>query len=135
MARYRELVMALAKVIIAVAWADHELNEEEIESLKDVVFRLNSSFDMGSQLSGQEQRELEMYLQAPVDDSERDLLVQQLQSRIRSRDEKEQALAALENMVNADGEVTDEEKAALAEVSASIEDVGECSPDQSPYHF
>ncbi len=42
--------MALAKAIIAVAWADHVLDEEEIESLKDVVFHLNSTFDRGSQL-------------------------------------------------------------------------------------
>lgn len=124
METYRELIMALAKVIIAVAWADHELNEEELESLKDVVFRLNSSFDMGSQLSGQEQAELRMYLEAPVDEAERDLLVKQLQERIRNADEKAQALAALENLVNADGEVSEEEEAALAEVSASIEQVG-----------
>ncbi len=47
METYRDLIMALAKVIIAVAWADHVLEEEEIESLKDVVFHLNSTFDRG----------------------------------------------------------------------------------------
>ena len=31
METYRDLIMALAKVIIGVAWADHELDEEEIE--------------------------------------------------------------------------------------------------------
>ena len=67
METYRDLIMALAKVIIAVAWADHELDEEEIESLKDVVHHLGSTFDMGSQLSGHEWEQLKMYMESPVD--------------------------------------------------------------------
>jgi len=32
--------MTLAKVIIAAAWADDEVSHEEINSLKDLLFRL-----------------------------------------------------------------------------------------------
>ncbi len=124
METYRDLIMALAKVIIAVAWADHELDEEEIESLKDVVHHLGSTFDMGSQLSGHEWEQLKMYMESPVDQEELDQLVINLQNAIRTDDHKEMALAALDNLVTSDGEVTDEEQAALEEIKASIDDVG-----------
>lgn len=124
METYRDLVMALAKVIIAVAWADHELEEEEIESLKDVVFRLNSTFDMASQLSGHEWAQLNLYMESPVDDDELEQLVRNLQNAIRTADEKEIALNALDSVVTSDGEVTEEEQAALEEIKASIERVG-----------
>ncbi len=124
METYRDLIMALAKVIIAVAWADHELDEEEIESLKDVVHNLGSTFDMGSQLSGHEWEQLKMYMESPVDQEELDQLVINLQEAIRTDDHKEMVLTALDNVVMSDGEVSDEEQAALEEIKASIDDVG-----------
>ncbi len=124
METYRDLIMALAKVIIAVAWADHELDEEEIESLKDVVHNLGSTFDMGSQLSGHEWEQLKMYMESPVDQEELDQLVINLQNAIRNADEKELVLNSLDNIVKSDGEVTEEEQDALDEIKASIDDVG-----------
>ncbi len=124
METYRELVLALAKVVIAVAWADHQLDEEEIESLKDVVFHLNSTFDMGSQLSGHEWAQLNLYMESPVDEQELEQLVINLQKAIRTADEKEMALDALDSVVASDGEVTEEEQAVLEDIKASIEQVG-----------
>lgn len=124
METYRDLIMALAKVIIAVAWADHVLEEEEIESLKDVVFHLNSTFDMGGQLSGHEWAQLNRYMESPVDEEELEQLVINLQKAIQTADEKEMALNALDSVVTADGEVTEEEQAALEEIKASIEQAG-----------
>jgi len=124
METYRDLIMALAKVIIAVAWADHDLEEEEIESLKDVVHNLGSTFDMGSQLSGHEWEQLKMYMETPVDQEELDQLVINLQNAIKSDDHKEMALKALDNVVMADGEIEEEEREALEEIKGSIDDVG-----------
>ena len=124
METYRDLIMALAKVIIAVAWADHDLEEEEIESLKDVVHNLGSTFDMGSQLSGHEWEQLKMYMETPVDQEELDQLVINLQNAIKSDDHKEMVLKALDNVVVADGEIEEEEREALEEIKASIDQVG-----------
>jgi len=124
METYRDLIMALAKVIIGVAWADHELEDEEIESLKDVVHHLGSTFDMGSQLSGHEWAQLNMYMESPVDEEELEQLVINLQKAIRTADEKELVMNALDNVVLSDGEVTEEEQAALDEIKASIDQVG-----------
>jgi uncharacterized tellurite resistance protein B-like protein len=124
METYRDLIMALAKVIIGVAWADHDLEDEEIESLKDVVHYLGSTFDMGSQLSGHEWAQLNMYMESPVDEEELDQLVINLQEAIRTDDHKQMALKALDNVVMADGEIEEEERVALEEIKASIDDVG-----------
>ena len=124
METYKDLIMALAKVIIAVAWADHELDEEEIESLKDVVHHLGSTFDMGSQLSGHEWEQLKMYMESPVDQEELDQLVINLQDAIRNADEKGLVLNSLDNIVKSDGEVTEEEQDVLDEIKASIDQVG-----------
>ena len=124
METYRDLIMALAKVIIAVAWADHDLEEEEIESLKDVVHNLGSTFDMGSQLSDHEWEQLKMYMETPVDQEELDQLVINLQNAIKSDDHKEMALKALDNVVMADGEIEEEEQEALEEIKASVDQIG-----------
>ena len=124
METHRDLIMALAKVLIAVAWADHKLHEEEIESLKDVVHQFGSTFDMGSKLSGHEWAQLNMYMESPVDQEELDQLVINLQKVIRTANEKQWVLNALENVVMSDGEVTEEEQAALEEIKASIDQVG-----------
>jgi hypothetical protein len=34
----RSVILALARVIVAAAWADGELHREEIDSLKDLWF-------------------------------------------------------------------------------------------------
>ena len=38
--RDEHLILTLAKVVLAAAWADGELTHEEINSMKDVLFRM-----------------------------------------------------------------------------------------------
>ena len=51
MADNRTRVLTLAKVLIAAAWADGTLTEEEKNSLKDLIFGLSTG---GYQLTAQE---------------------------------------------------------------------------------
>ena len=37
----KEFVMDLAKLVVAAAWADGQLQNEEINSLKDLLFNLD----------------------------------------------------------------------------------------------
>jgi hypothetical protein len=68
----RNLILSLAKVAIATAWADGEITQKEINSVKEVLMRLpNSGGKSGPQLAAREFAMLEMYARMPVADSER----------------------------------------------------------------
>ena len=51
----KQFIMDLAKLVIAAAWADGELTNEEVNALKDLLFMLPD-------LSGEEWLGLELYM-------------------------------------------------------------------------
>ena len=106
--------LTLGKVIIAAAWADGEVAHDEVNCLKDLLFRLPG-------LTGREWAMLEMYIEAPVGAVERERLVEQLQNELRSSNDKSLALQSLDDLVLADGLVTEEEKAIVNEIKTQIE--------------
>jgi len=63
----KNLILTLAKVIIAAAWADGEMTLEEINSLKELLFRLPRAG--GVQITGREWAMLEMYIESPPADA------------------------------------------------------------------
>jgi uncharacterized tellurite resistance protein B-like protein len=110
-----DLIMTLGKVIIAAAWADGEVTNEEVNSLKDLLFHLPN-------LKARQWAELDMYIETPVGEAERQRLLDELETAIRSDDDKRLALEALNDMVSTDGEVTDEEKAVVQEIQQAVEE-------------
>jgi uncharacterized tellurite resistance protein B-like protein len=111
-----QLIMTLAKVLIAAAWADGELTHEEVNSMKDLLYRLPD-------LTAHQWATLEMYIETPVGPAERQRLVAELQDAIQSSEDRELALKALDEMMRADGEVSDEEQQVAAQIEAAIESV------------
>jgi hypothetical protein len=58
---------ALAKVLIDDAWADGKLAQEEMENLKDILFRYCSAFrDETDGVPALEWTKVEMYIESPV---------------------------------------------------------------------
>ncbi|MEE8121353.1 MAG: TerB family tellurite resistance protein [Anaerolineales bacterium] len=106
--------LTLGKVIIAAAWADGEVAHDEVNCLKDLLFRLPG-------LTGREWAMLEMYIEAPVGAAERERLVGQLQNELRSSSDKSLALQSLDDLVLADGIESEEEKAIVHEIKTQIE--------------
>ena len=120
----RDLILKLARVIIAVAWADGEISNEEINCLKDLLFSLRKSgFDDVMQFNAQEWARLEMYIETPVGPEERQRLVVDLQNALSSPEQKQAALQALQNLAEADGEIFDDEKDVLLCIQEAIESV------------
>ncbi len=109
-----QLIMTLAKVLIAAAWADGELSHDEVNSMKDLLFHL-------PQLSARQWASLSMYIETPVGEAERARLVEELRDAIRTTRDKELALAALDDMLGADGQVTEGEEEAVSEIRTAIE--------------
>lgn len=120
----RNFIFTLSKVIIAAAWADGEIHHEERNSLKDLLFRLPQiGLDQGLQLTGQEWKRLEMYMHAPIDDAERQRLIEDLQVVMRTSQHKKLVVEALDQMAQADGEVTEQETAVINQIKRAINNV------------
>ena len=109
-----DMIMTLAKVIIAAAWADGEVSHWEINALKDLLFHI-------PEISTKQWAELEIYMEAPVSPEERAELLDELQMRLSSRAEKRLALETLDELLKADGEITPEESEVAAEIRQAIE--------------
>lgn len=110
-----DTVKAIAKVMIAAAWADGEITQEEINSLKDLLFRLPD-------MTASDWAELDIYIETPVGEAERLRLVESLRIEISTPEEKELALSALDEVISADGSVTDGERELVEQFKPLVED-------------
>jgi len=120
----KNLLLKLARVLTAVAWADGRVSNEEINSLKDLLFRLRESgFDDVMQLNAQEWARLDMYIETPVGDEERARLVVDLQNALRSAADKRVVADALQRLIEADGQVSPEERRLVDQIQADVESV------------
>lgn len=119
----RSLILTLAKVLIAAAWVDGEVTQDEINSAKDLLFHLphRAANAPGMKLSSREWATLEMYAESPVAADERARLVGELQEALRSPEDKALVLSMLEGVLQADGAVSSEETAVLAEIKDAID--------------
>ena len=110
------LIMALAKVIIAAAWADGEVTLDETNSLKDLLFRLPD-------MTARDWASLEIYIESPVDEADRARLIEELKMNMSSAADRELVLTSLQDLISADGNVTEEEQLVLEEITGELDDV------------
>ena len=108
-----ELVYALAKVIIAAAWVDGNISVEEKNSLKDLLFQIEG-------MTASDWAQLEIYMDSPVGEDERERLIADLHAQTRTNQDKELVMQSLDNLIHADGVVSDEEEAAIVEITEGI---------------
>lgn len=113
------VIMDLAKVMVAAAWADGEIINEEINSLKDLLFHIPG-------MTASDWTEIDIYIESPVDDAERQRLVENLQASLASRADQALAIQALDGLVSASGGAKPAEQAVIEEIKAAIRaaDVG-----------
>lgn len=111
----RKLVDTLVKIIAAAGWADNELTLEERNNLKDLLlqFRRHLPEDEDSEI-------LEMYTESPMQAAEQERLVSELRESVWSEEDKAFVISALQDMVEADGKITDDEQAMLDSIKERI---------------
>ncbi|RRR76279.1 MAG: hypothetical protein EI684_03325 [Candidatus Viridilinea halotolerans] len=113
--------MALAKVVIAAAWADGHLAHEEVNSLKNLLAELGQTGGHGTMaLTMQDWAELDIYLYSAVEVEERRRLVAELAALMHSDEERSLALLALDRIMAADRVHTDEERKVAEEVRNAL---------------
>jgi uncharacterized tellurite resistance protein B-like protein len=116
------LAMPLAKVVIAAAWADGNLDPDEINSLKNTLAELGQTVSSGEMaLTMQDWAQLDIYLYSPVAPDERRRLVEELGAALRGPRDRALVFEALERLMTADRVATDEERQVAAEIRGAIE--------------
>jgi len=110
----KSFIMDLAKLLVAAAWVDGELANEEINALKDLLFSIPG-------ISGEEWKHLEIYMDSPVTSQEREALLSRVLTRITSKQDKALVIETLTQLFQADGQITEEESAVLQDVQAALE--------------
>lgn len=110
-----DAIMALAKVMIATAWTDGSVTNEEMNSLKDLLFQL-------PEMTASDWAELDIYIESPVGEAERARLVADLQASLRSLQDKELAITMIDELVSADGEISAEEQETVEQIKSAIRD-------------
>jgi len=111
-----KLAVDLAKLLIAAAWVDGKLQAEETNSLKDLVFTLG-------EFTGSQWAHLEIYMDSPVSDQERRMLLDNVLADIKSEDDKQFVLKSLRELFCADGTVGDKEMPVLDELTQAVSGV------------
>ncbi len=92
----KDFILDLGKLMIGIAWSDGALHPEEINALKELLFLLPD-------ISGQDWRQLELYMTHAVTDAEREELLDRVLTGIRTASEKQLALDTLEKLVAVEG--------------------------------
>lgn len=105
----QQLSLALAKVMISAAWADGEVQPEEIECLKKFVMSLPKIDE--AVWDG-----LDVYINMPIEEDERLQLVDDLKEAIRTEDDRDFVIRSLESLFMADGVISDEESYAIEQI-------------------
>jgi uncharacterized tellurite resistance protein B-like protein len=108
-----QLVMTLGKVLIATAWVDGEVSWTEINCLKDLLFKMTA-------LTGRDWARLQIYVETPVSPQERARLLSDLKQAIASPDDRATALSVLEDVCQADGLLTQDERVVFDEIKQTI---------------
>lgn len=110
----RQFILDLAKLVIAAAWADGALTNDELNALKDLLFQIPD-------VTGEEWLMLELYMASPVSAEERERLARDVAGGIRSKEDKQLVVATVTKLMEADGTVDRDEREALEAVKQDVE--------------
>lgn len=110
----KPFILNLGKLMIATAWADGTLHNQEINALKELLFLLPD-------LTGEDWKELELYMASPVSEAERHTLLARVRDGIRTEEDKDLAIRTLERLVQIEDVPQDKEAALVAQFRQELE--------------
>ena len=114
-------ILTVAKLMIAAAWADGEISEDEKLCMKDLLLHLpDAGLDAGLQVTAQEWALLDMYLEAPVAEEELLQLVESLRHLITDSNDKKVVMDYLRQVVSVDGHLSADEQNMLDEIESEL---------------
>jgi uncharacterized tellurite resistance protein B-like protein len=111
--RNNAIALALGKVIIAAAWVDGEIQQEEISCLKDLLYQL-------PELPREGWEALNACMASPVSSDDAAQWIASLSALLKTEDDRAFALYALERVVSADGVVTEQERRFMDQITCVL---------------
>ena len=112
---YPALNVALGKTLIASAWVDGELNDDEMACLKTLVLQM-------PKITFEDWRKLKIYLAYPINKNEQAAIVDDFIDRVYNKGHQTLAWNALLQVLQADGVITIEEKVFAHELQNSLKE-------------
>ena len=110
MASFKHLTFL--KVLAVIAWADGEMTESE----KNILKNFYRKFGLGKE----DIRQLNPYLLAPIPKPDQERLFKQMAAELDSQKEKDEIIAELESIANADRNMETEENELLEEFARML---------------
>lgn len=104
--------LTFLKVLATIAWADGEVTNSEINIIKSFYRKFDLDHDQIN--------ELKPYLAAPIPKKEQDALIRQLVAELKSPRERKEIVKDLEEMAHSGGNIKEEEKELMEEISRLI---------------
>jgi uncharacterized tellurite resistance protein B-like protein len=107
------IVMSLAKVMVAAAWTDGMITNDEMNSLKDLLFHMKG-------MTANDWAKIDIYLDSPVEEAERQRLVDELQASLASPTDRDLAIQSLDQLSLPGGEVGETERTVIQEIKDEL---------------
>lgn len=115
------ILTAVAKLIVAISWADGEIQDEELECLRSLLKELPD-------VPPEHINALESLLARPIEPTEREIIMDEFTRLIRSREERNFALYWLDRILEAKGTRDPAETAIYDEIINRFIQQGEIDP-------
>jgi uncharacterized tellurite resistance protein B-like protein len=112
---YRALNVSLGKLLIAAAWVDGEINEEESACLKNLILKMPG-------ISFADWRRLKIYLAYPLSLREQEFVVNEFSEKVFVEDHSKLAWEALLEVLKADGNINVLEKGFAQELEQAFKE-------------
>lgn len=105
--------VALGKILICAAWVDGELNQREMNCLKNLILQFPG-------ISFEDWRKLKIYLAYPIGKKEQDSIAKDFIERVYLTEHRKKAWNALVTVLQSDGRVNIAEKKFAEELDAAL---------------
>ena len=105
--------VALGKILVSAAWVDGELNQREMNCLKNLILQFPG-------ITFEDWRKLKIYLAYPIGKKEQDSIAKDFIDRVYLTEHRKKAWNALITVLQSDGRVNIEEKKFAEELDAAL---------------
>jgi len=107
------LTFKTARLVIALAWGDGKVDHDELNAVKELMFALPD-------LTEREWARLEMYLDSPVDDQERNHLAREVLKEIKTPGDKQRVIDMIGSLMPTGRKLNKRDRALIDDIREQV---------------